>query len=284
MSDLYPTGQLDPFIRTALDRAALVRDIYRRVANVQHPDTWHPLGVICPTCGKVGTTIVTDWDGENGLLRVPRASTSSGRPAAAHSGWVSPFGGAAKLPWNLEWAAQWSLFGVTIEPNGKDLADGRRLARPQRRDRPRGVRARAAAQRPVRVPEHRRQEDVDVEGPRRRRAPDRRGRAARSSSGSCSSAPGRTRPSSSTPTGPTPIPRLFDEFDRFAARDRRPRGEGRAPAGLRGDLPLLAARPGRGLGGRGGRVPPGVRPPGAAAPDPRRGRRRADRPRRRGAP
>ncbi|HSJ00612.1 MAG TPA: lysine--tRNA ligase, partial [Patescibacteria group bacterium] len=28
----------------------------------------------------------------------------------------------AKLPWNLEWAAQWRLFGVTIEPNGKDLA------------------------------------------------------------------------------------------------------------------------------------------------------------------
>ena len=28
--------------------------------------------------------------------------------------WLAPFGGAAKLPWNLEWAAQWSLFGVTI--------------------------------------------------------------------------------------------------------------------------------------------------------------------------
>ena len=55
---------MDPFIRIALDRAALVREIYRRVANVQHPDTWHPLGVICPTCGKVGTTIVTEWDGE----------------------------------------------------------------------------------------------------------------------------------------------------------------------------------------------------------------------------
>ena len=60
MSDIYPTGALDPYIRLALDRAAVVRDIYRRVANVQHPDTWHPIGVICPTCGKVGTTIVTD--------------------------------------------------------------------------------------------------------------------------------------------------------------------------------------------------------------------------------
>ena len=53
MSDIYPTGAMDPFIRIALDRAALVREIYRRVANVQHPDTWHPIGVICPHCGKV---------------------------------------------------------------------------------------------------------------------------------------------------------------------------------------------------------------------------------------
>jgi lysyl-tRNA synthetase class 1 len=35
---------------------------------------------------------------------------------------MAPFGGTAKLPWNLEWAAQWSLFGVTVEPCGKDLA------------------------------------------------------------------------------------------------------------------------------------------------------------------
>ncbi len=54
MSDIYPTGDVDPFIRTALDRAATVREIYRRVANVQHPDHWLPVSVICPNCGKVG--------------------------------------------------------------------------------------------------------------------------------------------------------------------------------------------------------------------------------------
>ena len=64
MSEIYPTGELDPYIRLALDRAAVVRDIYRRVANVQHPEGWHPLNVVCEACGKVGTTIVTEWDGE----------------------------------------------------------------------------------------------------------------------------------------------------------------------------------------------------------------------------
>ncbi len=104
MSEIYPTGQLDPYIRLALDRAPLVREIYRRVANVQHPETWHPAGVVCPTCGKVGTTIVTKWDGERVFYECRPALVSWARGCGS-SGWVSPFGGAAKLPWNLEWAA-----------------------------------------------------------------------------------------------------------------------------------------------------------------------------------
>ena len=121
MSDIYPTGQMDPFIRTALDRAAVVRDIYRRVANVQHPEHWLPLGVVCPSCGKVGTTIASDWDGETVSVAC-RPDLVTWAVGCGWTGRLAPFGGTAKLPWNLEWAAQWSLFGVTIEPNGKDLA------------------------------------------------------------------------------------------------------------------------------------------------------------------
>jgi lysyl-tRNA synthetase, class I len=121
MSEHYAAGDMDPYIRIALDRAEVVREIYRRVANVRHPETWHPISVICPTCGKVGTTIVTKWDGERVFFDC-RPDLVTWARGCGSSGWVAPFGGAAKLPWNLEWAAQWSLFGVTIEPNGKDLA------------------------------------------------------------------------------------------------------------------------------------------------------------------
>jgi lysyl-tRNA synthetase class 1 len=121
MSDHYAAGDLDPYIRIALDRAALVREIYRRVANVQHPESWHPVGVVCESCGRVGTTIVTQWDGERVYYEC-RRDLVTWATGCGNSGWVAPFGGRAKLPWNLEWAAQWSLFGVTIEPCGKDLA------------------------------------------------------------------------------------------------------------------------------------------------------------------
>ena len=121
MSDIYPTGEMDGFIRTALDKAAAVRDIYRRVANVQHPDAWLPVSVVCPNCGKIGTTFATDWDGETVDVECRLDLVTWAKGCGFH-GRIAPFGGRAKLPWNLEWAAQWSLFGVTIEPCGKDLA------------------------------------------------------------------------------------------------------------------------------------------------------------------
>ena len=121
MSEIYPTGQVDPFIRSALDRADLVRDIYRRVSRVERPPGWLPVHVICPTCGKVGTTLARDWDGETVAFEC-LPDLVAWATGCSTVGRVSPFGGAAKLPWNLEWAAQWSLFGVTVEPCGKDLA------------------------------------------------------------------------------------------------------------------------------------------------------------------
>jgi lysyl-tRNA synthetase class 1 len=121
MSEVYASGDLDRYIRTALDRAAAIREIYVRVANVRHPDDWHPVHVICENCGRVGTTIATGWDGERVRYEC-RADLVRWATGCGHSGEVAPFGGRAKLPFNVDWAAKWSLFGVTIEPCGKDLA------------------------------------------------------------------------------------------------------------------------------------------------------------------
>src|SRR5574338_213297 len=121
MSELYAAGEMDRYIRTALDRAQAVREIYRRVSRVERPEGWLPIHVICPSCGRVGTTLARDWDGQTVAYQcLPDLVTWA--VGCGSSGRVSPFGGAAKLPWNVEWAAQWSFFGVTIEPCGKDLA------------------------------------------------------------------------------------------------------------------------------------------------------------------
>lgn len=229
MSDIYPTGQLDSFIRTALDRAADVRAIYRRVANVQHPDAWHPLSVICPQCGKIGTTIVTEWDGERVHVEC-RERLVEWAKGCGFAGWVSPFGGAAKLPWNLEWAAQWSLLGVTIEPCGKDLSTAGGS-----RDRSDAI-AREIFERepPINVP----YEFLNICG---KKMSTSKGRGAAAHTMAEVVPPEqlrflflRHRPNHAIdfdPAGTDQIPRLFDDFDKFAAATAGRPVKGELPPG-----------------------------------------------------
>jgi lysyl-tRNA synthetase, class I len=232
MSDIYPTGEMDPFIRTALDRAALVRDIYRRVANVQHADSWHPLSVVCENCGKIGTTIVTNWDGERVFYECRERYVEWAR-GGGYSGWVSPFGGRAKLPWNLEWAAQWSIFGVTIEPCGKDLSTAGGS-----RDRSDAI-AREVYERepPLNVP----YEFINIGG---RKMSTSKGRGAAAHEIVEVIPPEqlrffflRPKPNHAVdfdPEGTDAIPRLFDEFDKFATATAGRAVRGEIAPGYRG--------------------------------------------------
>ncbi len=120
MSQLYGDGSMDRFIRTALDHADVIRDIYLRVSNVERAPGWLPVSVICESCGRIGTTLATDWDGQTVAYECKPDYVAWAR-GCGHSGRVAPFGGAAKLPFNVDWAAKWSHFGITIEGCGKDL-------------------------------------------------------------------------------------------------------------------------------------------------------------------
>jgi len=229
MSEIYPTGELDKYIRLALDKADVVRDIYRRVANVRHPETWHPIGVVCESCGKVGTTIVTKWDGERVFYEC-RPNLVTWAKGCGHSGWVSPFGGRAKLPWNLEWAAQWSYFGVTIEPNGKDLS-----TKGGSRDRSDAI-AREVFERepPLNVP----YEFLNIGGQKMSTS---KGRGAAAHRIADVLPPEqlrflfiRLRPNQVIefdPAGTDAVPRVFDDFDKFAAATAGKDVHGELPAG-----------------------------------------------------
>jgi lysyl-tRNA synthetase class 1 len=206
-----------------------VRDIYRRVANVQHPDTWHPFNVICPACGKVGTTIVTKWDGDRVFFEC-RKDLVTWATGCGTEGWISPFGGTGKLPWNLEWAAQWSLFGVTIEPCGKDLSTAGGS-----RDRSDAI-AREVFERepPLNVP----YEFLNIGG---KKMSTSKGRGAAAHTIAEVVPPEqlrflflRPKPNHAIdfdPDGTDQIPRLFDEFDKFAAATAGREVKGELPPG-----------------------------------------------------
>ena len=78
-------GEMDPYIVRALDQAATIREIYRTVSTVDHPDRWLPISVICEDCGRSGTTIASGWDGRE-VTYDCRADLVDGPSAAAFMG------------------------------------------------------------------------------------------------------------------------------------------------------------------------------------------------------
>lgn len=116
-SELYLTGKMDGVIREALLGAADIRRIYKEVSGGAREDSWLPLSVICPSCGKLSTTRSSDFDGETVQTECKDVEWAKG---CGYSGRVSPFGGAAKLPWKVEWPAKWKVMGVMVEGAGKD--------------------------------------------------------------------------------------------------------------------------------------------------------------------
>ena len=116
---MYKAGEFDPYIKFALDNVEKVREIYLTVAKQQKPTNWYPFQVICPNCGKIGSSLVTDWDGEQVTYEC-KPDLVKWSVGCGHSGKISPFGGTGKLMWKVEWPASWAALGVTVEGSGKD--------------------------------------------------------------------------------------------------------------------------------------------------------------------
>jgi lysyl-tRNA synthetase class 1 len=120
--DLYHQGKFDEVIKLALDNSEKIQEIYQTVSGSKKKESgWLPFQVICEECGKLGTTKVTNWDGEKVTYKCEQDLVTWAK-GCGHEGKISPFGGTGKLPWKVDWAAHWKVIGVTIEGAGKDHA------------------------------------------------------------------------------------------------------------------------------------------------------------------
>jgi lysyl-tRNA synthetase class 1 len=120
-SDYYKKGVYDKAIRFVLDNVSKIRTVYSEMYSKEIASDWFPLQVVCPTCGKVGTTKVTGWDGEKVTFECSETLVKWARGCSLKDK-ISPFGGNVTMPFKVEWAAKWWTFGVTIEGAGKDHA------------------------------------------------------------------------------------------------------------------------------------------------------------------
>lgn len=118
-SEIYRSGQYDKAIEIILNNAPMIRKIYEEVSGAQKPQDWYPLNVICPQCGKIGTTHVYDWDGKEVSFTCEPDMVEWAK-GCGYKGKTSPFKGNAKMPYKPETAAKWFSFGTAVELAGKD--------------------------------------------------------------------------------------------------------------------------------------------------------------------
>ena len=119
LRDLYRSGKLNSYIDKFLQNAQIIREVYRDVSKAERPDNWYPFQVVCENCGKIATTVTTDYNGSEVFYTCEENATDWVK-GCGHQGWISPFDGNGKLPWKVEWVAKWDLVGVTMEMAGKD--------------------------------------------------------------------------------------------------------------------------------------------------------------------
>ena len=118
-SEKYKDGTYNEGIKILLDNVTKVRKVYEEMYKNPVKDTWYPLQVICPDCGKLGTTKVTDWDGKE-VTYTCMPDLVTWAKGCGKNGKMSPFDGNAKMPWKPEWSVKWYAYKVSIECSGKD--------------------------------------------------------------------------------------------------------------------------------------------------------------------
>ena len=118
-SDLYLSGRMNDAIREALRGAEIIRRVYKEVSGSQRDDSWLPINMICPQCGKMTTTRADSFNGSVVHFACKENAVEYTR-GCGYEGNLSPFDGNAKLPWKVEWAAKWKVVGVQVEGGGKD--------------------------------------------------------------------------------------------------------------------------------------------------------------------
>ncbi|MFB6310851.1 MAG: lysine--tRNA ligase [Salinirussus sp.] len=122
-TELYTSGTFDPVVRTVLERADQVREILaRHQASVD--EDYIPFFAICESCGQLTETI-TSVDLDAGTVGYVCTDADAGDDViegCGHEGTTTLREG--KLPWRVEWPAQWAVLDVDFEPFGKDHAEG----------------------------------------------------------------------------------------------------------------------------------------------------------------
>jgi len=108
----YEQGKFAEVIDEAITKRDLVAAILKDVSGRELPKDFFPYSPRCANCGRLTHAKVDGYE-------YPYVSYHC---ACGHVGKADIRKADGKMPWRVEWAAKWKVFGVTCEPFGKDHA------------------------------------------------------------------------------------------------------------------------------------------------------------------
>ena len=121
-NQLYKDGKYDEYARFFLKNYSLTRDVVfessLKKATEEEKEAWNPIMPICENCGRVATTLVTDFDENSYTYKdTKNIGYTSG---CGYEGENKISDRKYKILWRLEWPARQKFLDVIVEGAGQD--------------------------------------------------------------------------------------------------------------------------------------------------------------------
>ncbi len=127
-STSYRSGDFDEGLSILLEKVQEVRSIVAPTLGEDKRETWSPFLPICPACGSVYATRVTNYFPNRGQIGFVCDSSVGDVAGCGEEGEISVFAGNTKVGWKMDWALRWYTYEVDYEMYGKDLIESAKLS------------------------------------------------------------------------------------------------------------------------------------------------------------
>ncbi|HLN63059.1 MAG TPA: lysine--tRNA ligase [Symbiobacteriaceae bacterium] len=127
-TDAYTDGTFDEGIRKMFKNMKGIMDLVLPTMREENRQGWFPWLPVCENCGKVYTTKVEDYNGDDCTVTYSCTGEFRDVKGCGHRGTQSALGGRGKFFWKADWALRWYMFGINFEMHGKDLIDSAKLS------------------------------------------------------------------------------------------------------------------------------------------------------------
>ncbi|MGB1720065.1 MAG: lysine--tRNA ligase, partial [Candidatus Latescibacterota bacterium] len=127
-AEAYKRGDFDEGLSILLDRVHDVRSLIVPTLGEDKRAEWSPFFPLCPECGSVYNTRVTDYFPERQSIGFACEGSVGDVQGCGATGEVSVLGGQVKVGWKVDWALRWFTYEVDYEMYGKDLIESAKLS------------------------------------------------------------------------------------------------------------------------------------------------------------